>query len=952
MKRDYRQLRNREYDYDTDTYEREIYESDRFDSSFGYKYSHEHNQEEDEEYQQHNRRKRRSNHYQAANSDYTAYSDSYHKSNIYLDYPGPTERQISNSYQIPNRPRADSISGSSYNSYKNSRYNYSQYNSSNNSYKKYNMEDVEKDKIYTAGDDTPEIGEILEDTKIEGEAPGSTSEAKSHQQGSHTRFTEESRSLYVGHLPDAAMYYDLCKAAHDFGPLELVRLVPKKKCAFLNFLYLKNAKDMMEKYSDSALPHPEDSENQDRVLKILGKAVRLSWSETRPVPEDILEEVQTKKASRNLFIFYGNCVRHDPEDKMGDRYGRGHYGHPPVVTAAELAEKFRDFGNIENIVIKPKRNIAFINMTSISAAIAAFKASQAEDEGEGETNDTGLNGNEKRAQTGSASTPSGLLLRGARLVVKYSTEEKSKENYTHERNDPRNQPFSYNSHYNFSNNSHRQGSHSHSHSHSYRGERDRHHRYNDRFGSSRYDPEEPQLPRGWMQSIDEHSGCRYYYNTEQRITQWEHPVTGKPSPPVKPQGFDSSNYQNGHFGSSGGYGDSGGMNLGPSRAVILQNLPANVDYAMLCTLGRQFGMIESVRLHADKSMAFINYVDGASAGNLFDRAHSNPIIMEGHPLNVGWAKEVPIKGYLYEAIIHDGANRSIYLRDLPDDISEGEIREEFKKHSNGEIESVILRPQEKPFGFVNFIDIISAKKIVDIAKKNEGNFVINGKSVHVSYVNTRKLNHHVHQKSSGYGYGGHSQRYGSSSGSGFRQTFGGGSSQCRSVIISGFPRETTLTDIAKLGNQFGPIESLHLVHDKNHAFINFVEPQSATKFMTTAKAENGYEIRDEKVRVGYGKSVPIRHDVMNAIQSENASRSIYVGGVEGPEREVQAQLKDLIRNTCREEDIESIIVNEEKKYAFMNFTSIQTAKKVVNAFRETTVGGVPVKLSYAKPPKN
>lgn len=545
---------------------------------------------------------------------------------------------------------------------------------------------------------------------------------------SHTRFTEESRSLYVGHLPNETNYYDLCKAAYEFGPLELVRLVPKKKCAFLNFLYIEDAKRMMEVYKDSLLPHPEDAETDDHVLKIFGKPVRLSWSETRPLQDDILSEISENKASRSLFVFYGNCIKQEPNQS--------------VITSHEIAEKFRTFGNIENIVIKPKKMIAFVNMTSISAAIAALKAATGEVEDDPEL------------------SPEGLLLRGARLVVKYSDEEKARENYTHERNDPRNQPFSYNSHYNYGHNQRSQG---YSRMH---GMND----FNSDYGSgmdarmTQQVAHEPQLPPGWMESIDDKSGCKYYYNSQKKITQWEHPVTGKPSPPVTshPTQYGHSNTVSNNYGNSymngqtqghyGSYGGSHGQGVNHhhqqhstssstpnSRAIIVQNLPTSVDYARLCTLGRQYGMIESVRLHSDKGMGFINYVDNTSAANLFRQANMTSIVMDGSTLKIGWAKEVPIKGYLYEAIVQDGANRSIYLRDLSETITEAEVREEFAKYSNGEIESIILRPNEKPFGFVNFIDIVSAKKVIDAAKKQDGYLEFNNKAVQVSYVNSKRI---------------------------------------------------------------------------------------------------------------------------------------------------------------------------------------------------------------------
>jgi len=50
---------------------------------------------------------------------------------------------------------------------------------------------------------------------------------------------EPSRALYIGQINASAsphIYSDLCGIANEFGALEMVKVVPQKGCAFVNFL--------------------------------------------------------------------------------------------------------------------------------------------------------------------------------------------------------------------------------------------------------------------------------------------------------------------------------------------------------------------------------------------------------------------------------------------------------------------------------------------------------------------------------------------------------------------------------------------------------------------------------------------------------------------------------------------------------------------------------------------
>lgn len=143
-----------------------------------------------------------------------------------------------------------------------------------------------------------------------------------------------SRSLYFGNVHPSVTYYDVCKLANGYGPLELVKIVPEKKCAFVNFVKPDDARQLHEA-------------SQQGAIELFGQKAIIGWAKSTPIRPEIQEAID-QGATRNLFVAgIGGASEH------------------------VLSALFLQFGDIENIVCMPRKGFGFVNMTSVKKAIEA-----------------------------------------------------------------------------------------------------------------------------------------------------------------------------------------------------------------------------------------------------------------------------------------------------------------------------------------------------------------------------------------------------------------------------------------------------------------------------------------------------------------------------------------------------------------------------------------------------
>jgi len=143
-----------------------------------------------------------------------------------------------------------------------------------------------------------------------------------------------SRSLYLGNLASDTTYHDILPLANRYGAVEYAKIVPQKKCAFLNFVDDRAAQAFYY--------------NSFQQLKINGNDIRLGWAKSSPIAPPLLESIR-QGATRNLFV--GNITDSVTEDMLKNLFGT--------------------YGEFDSIAILHQKGIAFVNLTSVNAAVNA-----------------------------------------------------------------------------------------------------------------------------------------------------------------------------------------------------------------------------------------------------------------------------------------------------------------------------------------------------------------------------------------------------------------------------------------------------------------------------------------------------------------------------------------------------------------------------------------------------
>ncbi|KAG7112493.1 Negative regulator of differentiation 1 like protein [Verticillium longisporum] len=151
-----------------------------------------------------------------------------------------------------------------------------------------------------------------------------------------------------------------------------------------------------------------------------------------------------------------------------------------------------------------------------------------------------------------------------------------------------------------------------------------------------------------------------------------------------------------------------GIVTGTSRTVYLGNIPPETSAEEILGHVRS-GQIESVRLLPDKNCAFISFLDASSATHFHSDAILKKLCIKGQDIKVGWGKPSQVPTSVALAVQQSGASRNVYLGNLPEDITEEELREDLGKF--GAIDTVKI-VREKSIAFIHFLSISNAIKAV------------------------------------------------------------------------------------------------------------------------------------------------------------------------------------------------------------------------------------------------
>ena len=96
------------------------------------------------------------------------------------------------------------------------------------------------------------------------------------------------RTVYVGNLPSDASVDELLNLVR-FGPIESVKILPEKSCAFISFL-------------DTNLASAFHTDLMIRKVLLHGQDLKIGWGKVAPVSNLVLQAVQQNGATRNVYL--------------------------------------------------------------------------------------------------------------------------------------------------------------------------------------------------------------------------------------------------------------------------------------------------------------------------------------------------------------------------------------------------------------------------------------------------------------------------------------------------------------------------------------------------------------------------------------------------------------------------------------------------------------------------
>ncbi|KAI5988220.1 hypothetical protein EDD15DRAFT_2464174 [Pisolithus albus] len=138
-----------------------------------------------------------------------------------------------------------------------------------------------------------------------------------------------------------------------------------------------------------------------------------------------------------------------------------------------------------------------------------------------------------------------------------------------------------------------------------------------------------------------------------------------------------------------------------------------------------------------------------------------------------------------------------------------------------------------------------------------------------------------------------------------------------------YPATASVDELLNLVH-FGPLESIRVLPEKSCVFLSFLDAATAAAFHADATIKK-LSLHGQELKIGWGKPSPVSAQVQLAIQQSNASRNVYLGGLD--ESMTEEQLRD---DLSRFGLIDQVKIVRDKNIGFVHFLSIAIATKVVN----------------------
>ena len=380
-----------------------------------------------------------------------------------------------------------------------------------------------------------------------------------------------------------------------------------------------------------------------------------------------------------------------------------------------------------------------------------------------------------------------------------------------------------------------------------------------------------------------------------------------------------------------------GAVTGTSRTVYLGNIPPDTSAEEILGHVRS-GQIESVRLLPDKNCAFISFLDASSATHFHSDAILKKLCIKGQDIKVGWGKPSQVPTSVALAVQQSGASRNVYLGNLPEEVTEGEIREDLGKF--GSIDTVKL-VREKNIAFVHYLSIANAIKAVgqlpQEPKWQAPRRVYYGKD-RCAYVSKTQQQNAAQYLGISPGYAhmltgadrdliSNALAQQSVAAAAVATTAGGiNNLGNRTIYLGNIHPETTIEEICNVVRG-GLLHHIRYIPDKHICFVTFIDPTAAASFYALSNLQ-GLMIHNRRLKIGWGKHSGALPPAIAMAVSGGASRNVYIGNLD------ETWTEERLRQDFSEYgEIELVNALREKSCAFVNFTNIANAIKAIEAVR-------------------
>lgn len=385
---------------------------------------------------------------------------------------------------------------------------------------------------------------------------------------------------------------------------------------------------------------------------------------------------------------------------------------------------------------------------------------------------------------------------------------------------------------------------------------------------------------------------------------------------------------------------SNGSNPTGSRTVYLGNIPTGITSNELLNHVRS-GTVESLKLIPSKNCAFISFLDEKSATLFHSDATLKRLSIGNRDVKIGWGKASPVPPIVLSSIQKFNATRNVYLGNLPDFISEEELKSDVLEY--GDIDTIKILPERK-IAFIHFTSILAAVRCVQslpLVDKYKDRKIFYGKDRCAFITKTQQ-----HNAAQYLGLNPNSENFlnnidkdliasalvQQSNAAAMIATSTGGSTNLgnRTVYLGSLHPDSTVEEICNVVRG-GILQNVRLINERHVCFITFIDPISAAQFYAMSSL-HGLIIHNRNIKIGWGKHSGPLPNLINLAVGNGASRNIYIGGLDKiPEIHFT---KDKLYNDFREfGDIEQINFFQERNCCFVNFTNISNAIKAIDGIR-------------------